>query len=130
MKNSDNVILTKADYEKLSSLLVNAKPEIAELLEEELGRASIVSDGELPRDVVSMNSKVSFKDLDTGKELVVTLVYPHDADIDENKISILAPIGAALIGLRVGQVIRWPVPSGKEKRLQVVAVLFQPESTS
>jgi regulator of nucleoside diphosphate kinase len=66
--------------------------------------------------------------LDTGKELVVTLVYPHDADIDENKISILAPIGAALIGLRVGQVIRWPVPSGKEKRLQVVAVLFQPES--
>jgi regulator of nucleoside diphosphate kinase len=128
MKNSDNVILTKADYEKLSSLLMSAKPEIAELLEEELGRASIVSDGELPRDVVSMNSKVSFKDLDTGKELVVTLVYPHDADIDENKISILAPIGAALIGLRVGQVIRWPVPSGKEKRLQVVAVLFQPES--
>jgi regulator of nucleoside diphosphate kinase len=130
MKNSDNVILTKADYEKLSSLLMSAKPEIAELLEEELGRASIVSDGELPRDVVSMNSKVSFKDLDTGKELIITLVYPHDADIGENKISILAPIGAALIGLRVGQVIRWPVPSGKEKRLQVVAVLFQPESAS
>lgn len=77
----------------------------------------VVANDELPADVVSMNSKVSFKDLDTEKESVVTLVYPQDANIDEGKISIFAPVGSALIGLRVGQVINWPLPHGKEKKI-------------
>lgn len=120
--NSNLLILTQSDFEKLNSLLDVAQPDIAELLKEELSRAEIVANDELPVDVVSMNSKVIFKDLDTDKESVVTLVYPQDANIDEGKISIFAPVGSALIGLRVGQVINWPLPNGKEKRIQVVSV--------
>lgn len=124
----NQLILTKADFEKLTSLIHTANAESADLLEEELSRASVVADKELPADVVSMNSKVRFQDLETEKETTVTLVYPHDADIEENKISILAPVGSALIGLRVGQVIQWPVPKGKEKRFKVLSVISQPES--
>jgi len=128
MDNQETLIVTKTDFEKLSSLIRTATSDVAELLDEELSRASVVSDNELPEDVVSMNSTVRFQDLDTGGETVVTLVYPHEAKIEENKISIFAPVGSALIGLRVGQVIQWPIPNGKEKRLRVISVLYQPES--
>lgn len=128
MKNQNHLILTQADFQKLSFLVNASTSESAELLQEELGRASIVADEELPKDVVSMNSKVRFQDLETGQETIVTLVYPNDANIEENKISILAPVGSALIGLQVGQVIQWPVPSGQEKRFKVLAVLSQQES--
>lgn len=87
---------------------------MADLLEEELSRAAVVHDEELPGDVVSMNSTVKFQDLEGGKETVVTLVYPPDSDIENNQISILTPVGSALIGLRVGQVIDWPFPQGKK----------------
>lgn len=127
MDNHDNLILTSGDFQKLSSLVSSTQTEIAELLEEELSRASIVPDDELPQDVVSMNATVRFQDLDTEKESTVTLVYPHEANIDENRISILAPVGSALIGLRVGQMIIWPVPNGKEKRMKVTSVLNQLE---
>lgn len=127
MDNHDNLILTSGDFQKLSSLVSSTQTEIAELLEEELSKASIVPDDELPQDVVSMNATVRFQDLDTEKESTVTLVYPHEANIDENKISILAPVGSALIGLRVGQMIIWPVPNGKEKRMKVTSVLNQLE---
>ncbi len=121
MDNHDNLILTSGDFQKLSSLVSSTQTKIAELLEEELSRASIVPDDELPQDVVSMNATVRFQDLDTEKESTVTLVYPHEANIDENKVSILAPVGSALIGLRVGQMIIWPVPNGKEKRMKVTS---------
>ena len=129
MENDSKLILTQNDFHKLSSLVTSTKSDIAELLEDELSRASIVPPEKLPNDVVSMNSTVGFVDLDTGKESIVTLVYPYDAKIEENKISILAPVGSALIGLRVGQVINWPMPHGKEKRLRVVSVIYQPESS-
>lgn len=128
MENQSQIIITHNDFQKLSALVSNSTSQLAELLEEELDRATVVTDEELPDDVVSMNSTVCFTDLDSGAESVVTLVYPHEANIEKNKISILAPIGSALIGLRVGQVIQWPVPNGKEKRLKVISVLFQPES--
>lgn len=130
MENQYSLVITKADYEKLISLISNTNIETAELLEEELSRAFIVADDELPEDVVSMNSKVRFQDLETGNETVVTLVFPHEANIEKNRISILAPIGSALIGLRVGQVIQWPLPNGKEKQVRVLEVLSQHESVS
>ncbi|HMN67601.1 MAG TPA: nucleoside diphosphate kinase regulator [Bdellovibrionales bacterium] len=99
-----------------------AKSEAGELLEEELARASIVPDDELPSDVVSMNSEITYQDLETGAEQTVTLVYPQEANSAENKISILAPIGSALIGLRVGGVIKWPIPKGKIKEIKVIRV--------
>ncbi len=123
MKNSNNLILTQADFQKLSTLVANLDLEHCELLAEEIDRALIVDDEKIPSDVVSMNSKVSYQDLDSGLENVVTLVYPDAANIDENKVSILAPIGSALIGLREGQVIQWPLPGGKLKRIKVISVL-------
>lgn len=128
MENQNNLILTQADFQKLSSLIAVADHETAELLEEELSRASVVEDDQLPKDVVSMNSTVRFQDVESGKETIITLVYPNEANIEQNKVSILAPVGAALIGLRVGQVIQWPVPHGKEKRFKVISVLSQHES--
>lgn len=122
MKTEPKVILKREDFEKINSLILNSKSEIAELLEEELSRADVVSSEELPDGVVSMNSRVSFKDLDTGRESMLTLVYPHEAKIEESKVSILAPVGSALIGLRVGDIIHWPLPHGKEKRLKVISV--------
>lgn len=120
--NTENLLIKKTDFEKISHLVSQHNTDLAALLDEELQRASIVEDGELPVDVASMNSTISFVDLDAKKEQTVTLVYPHEASLEENKVSILAPIGAALIGLRVGQSIKWPLPNGKNRNLQVTAV--------
>lgn len=123
-----NLILTKEDFEKLTALVAYTETEAAAMLEEELSRAKVVTQEELPNDVVTMNSKVVFQDVDSGNETVITLVYPPDANADEGKISVLAPIGAALIGLRVGQEIKWPLPNGKAKKVKVLKVLSQPET--
>lgn len=122
MITHDDIILTKTDFEKISALINSAPSAISQLLEEELGRALLVADDKLPEDVVAMNSIVSFEDLEGGKTSLVVLVYPHEANISESKISILTPVGSALIGLRVGQSIRWPLPNGREKRLKVISV--------
>ena len=81
-------------------------------LEAELKRARIVPAEDVPRDVVTMNSKVLLYDLDTREREVFTLVYPWQADADNYRISVLAPVGTAMIGCRVGDVIKWPVPAG------------------
>lgn len=125
VEGRNDLILTQADFQKLFSLVRSMRADLAERLEDELNRASVVPDTELPRDVVAMNSKVKYRDLESGTESVVTLVYPHEANLEENRISVLAPIGSALIGLRAGQIIRWPLPNGKEKRIEVVSVLDQ-----
>lgn len=122
MRSQDDLIIAQSDYQKLTALLHATNNEGVDLLEEELSRASIVADDQLPKDVVSMNSTVKFTDIDTGHETVITLVFPHDADIEQSKISVLAPVGSALIGLRVGQKIEWPIPNGKAKNLKVVSV--------
>ena len=83
MENQNNLIITKTDYQKLTELLYAVNSEAANLLEEELGRAAIVADDQLPKDVVSMNSKVIFQDVDTGSETFVTLVFPHEANIEQ-----------------------------------------------
>ncbi|WP_413586912.1 nucleoside diphosphate kinase regulator [Bdellovibrio sp. HCB274] len=122
MENLPSLVITHDDYHKISAILSFAKASVAEQLEEELGRARLVSNEELGQDIVAMNSTVTFVDLDTDKEQAVTLCYPNDANIEENKVSILAPIGAALIGLRVGQEISWPLADGKIKRISVRSV--------
>lgn len=127
MEGRNDLILTQADFQKLFSLVRSMRADLAERLEDELNRAAVVPDTELPRDVVAMNSRVKYRDLESGTESVVTLVYPHEANLEENRISVLAPIGSALIGLRAGQIIRWPLPNGKEKRIEVVSVLDQPK---
>ena len=124
MENQNNLTIARTDFQKLTELLHAVNSEAANLLEEELGRAAIVADDQLPKDVVSMNSKVTFQDIDTGNETFVILVFPHEANIEQNKVSVLAPVGSALIGLRVGQTIGWPMPNGKDKHLKVISVSF------
>lgn len=119
---SHAVVVSEQDYGRLSAMLAKLSPEQAELLEEELARASVVPQQKLPPDVVAMGSRVKFRDLDTGSEFIVTLVYPQDASVDANRVSVLAPVGAALIGLKVGQSIEWPLPRGAKRRLSVVSV--------
>jgi regulator of nucleoside diphosphate kinase len=93
----------------------------------ELRRARVVPRAEIPRDVVTMNSTVRLRDLETEEDETYTLVYPDDADIEANKISVLAPVGTALLGYRAGDVVEWPVPAGVA-RLRVEEVIFQPAS--
>jgi regulator of nucleoside diphosphate kinase len=128
-----NILITAQDMERLRPLLDPARKSLSrdqehlEMLEQELDRAQIVPPFQVPVDVVTMNSKVRLKDLDTGKDATYTLVFPRDADIVQGKISVLAPIGTAILGYRVGDVIEWRVP-GRTRKLQVEEVLYQPEA--
>ena len=97
------------------------------VLEAELDRAHVVSPQEIPGDVVTMNSAVLVKDLDTGAEMALTLVFPSDAGLELGKISILAPVGTALLGYRVGDTIEWKVP-GRIRRLRIERMIYQPEA--
>jgi regulator of nucleoside diphosphate kinase len=96
-------------------------------LEEELERAETVAPEEVPADVITMRSRVRLRDLNTGEEMVYTLVFPSEANFDEGKISVLAPVGTAMLGYRVGSLIEWEVPSGR-RRLKVEELIYQPEA--
>ena len=93
----------------------------------ELRRARVVPRPLIPRDVVTMNSTVRLRDLETGESETYTLVYPEEADIEADRLSVLAPVGTALLGYRAGDVVEWPVPAGV-RRFRVEEVLFQPKS--
>jgi regulator of nucleoside diphosphate kinase len=109
--------------------LVDAYPgKRFEKLEAELLRANVLPSGQIPQDVVTMNSKVIFENETTGERREVTLVYPGSADIDAGRISVLVPIGTALLGLRVGQSIDWELPGGEKQRYRIAAVPYQPEA--
>jgi regulator of nucleoside diphosphate kinase len=123
----NELLITESDYTALGNLLRNLKssgyPDHMELkaLSEELKRAKVVKPEDLPEDVVRMNSTVKIKDLGRGSEMQVTLVHPLEASIKENKISVLAPLGAALIGFRKGSTVQWGAPSGI-KAIQIIEV--------
>ncbi|MCC6209770.1 MAG: nucleoside diphosphate kinase regulator [Burkholderiales bacterium] len=127
MTDRPSLYLTENDLDRLSDLLQEQGGRFARL-EDELARAVVVPREEIPRDVVTMNSRVVFENETTGERREVTLVYPGDADINAGKISILVPVGTALLGLRVGQSIDWELPSGQKQRFRVIGVPFQPES--
>jgi regulator of nucleoside diphosphate kinase len=119
------IILSTEDYVSLSALAqaaMNKMPELAEGLSEELERADIVDKGQQPHQVICMGCEVEFRDDTTGKIQNVTLVYPAQADITEGKISVLTPVGTALIGLRAGQSITWDTRTGETRRLTVLKV--------
>ncbi len=127
MNTSKQIYVTENDAMRLEALL-STETGSSGPLQTELARATVVAQREIPRGVVTMNSRVRFKDDVTGEESEVQLVYPENADIVEGKISVLAPVGTALLGLTESDSIEWPVPSGKQRVLTVVAVLFQPEA--
>jgi len=118
------ITMTRSDHERLSRLAeshLDRNAEVAEELLTELDRARIVDDGRLPENVVRMGSTLRFTS-DLGEDRRVTLVFPGEADIQAGKISILTPIGVALLGLSVGQSIDWTARDGRVHRLTVESV--------
>ncbi len=134
MESKRTIFVTHRDHELLTRLLGSGNPSrdraARAALEEELGRAVVVESAEIPPDVVTMNSRVRFEDVDSGERLEMTLVYPGNASVDQGRISVLAPVGSALLGLSVGQSIRWPLPGGRTRHLRVVGVTYQPEAAA
>lgn len=112
------IIISERDARRLRPLVEASKGlnevEAANLqrLRDELERAQVVSENDLPDDVISMNSTVELEDLEDGEIMTYTLVFPERANVSEGRISILAPLGTAMLGYRVGHEIEWPVPSG------------------
>ena len=131
MENQAPITLSRLDVERIESLLENPALHdlpAAERLRAEFDRAEIVEPRDMPDDVVSMNSSADCVDQSSGKHHTLTLVYPKDADADAGRISVLAPVGSALLGLRVGQSIDWPGHGGRTLHLKVTAIHYQPES--
>jgi regulator of nucleoside diphosphate kinase len=130
--DKSKIVITEADFERLSTLLesefakVISPVEYLDDLRAELTRARIVKPDKIPRNAVTMNSTVSLRDLETDEKETYTLVYPAQADIANNRLSVLAPVGTAILGQRVGDEIEWKVPSGR-RRLKVQRVIYQPE---
>lgn len=122
MSNDRSIIVTDRDLGLLRWLHEN------EHLASELARADIVDAREVPPDVVTMNSRVLFEDVTAGKTAEVTIVFPQDADVERARVSVLAPVGTALLGLAEGDSIVWPFPDGSSHCLRVLEVTFQPES--
>ena len=122
MKQENAIIITDLDLARLGHLADD--PTLAP----ELDRADIVPFHTVPPNVVTMNSQVVFKDETTGEFRTVTIVYPQDANPSDGKISVMAPVGSALLGLSVGQSIEWCFPDGRPRTLRVVELLYQPEA--
>ncbi len=125
--------ITKFDMDRLLELIdgLRSTPKAVkidlDLLEKELYRATLVEPQNIPRDVITMNSKVSVTDIESGEKTTYTLVFPSAANISENKLSILAPLGMALLGYRTDDIVEWRMPSGVRK-LRVDGILYQPEA--
>lgn len=128
MTELPQIYLTQNDVDRLLKLIESQPGKRFEKLERELVRADVVPREKIPQDVVTMNSRVIFENETTRERREVTLVYPGSADIDAGKISVLVPVGTALLGLRVGQSIDWELPGGEKQRYRIVQVPFQPEA--
>ncbi len=129
MRNLEtDIIITNIDLQRLLPVLDQYDTPASESLEMELHRAVIVDQRAVPADVVTMNSEVVYEDCATSQKRSVTLVYPKDADASRGLVSVLAPLGTALLGLRVNQAIEWPMPNGT-KRIRVVDLRYQPEAS-
>ena len=123
-----DITLSTTDYDRLDALLStqNTTSLGYETLSQELERANVVAPDQLPANVISMNSTVRFR-LGNGKVSTLTLVYPKDVTQSGDKISVLAPVGSALLGLKTGDSINWPLPGGDMSTITVEEVVYQPE---
>ena len=104
-----------------------AEPANLDKLEEELARCDEVDSGDVAADVVTMNSRVTLRDIASGQTLSMTLVFPHEADASAHRLSVLAPLGTAILGYRVGDTIDWAMPSGV-RQYRILAIDYQPEA--
>lgn len=130
MKNQA-ICITQRDMQRLRNLLDNPdlmrqKPYL-EQLERELDQADVIESSEISADTVTMNSTALLIDIETDEEMILTLVYPDHAYIPEGRISVLAPVGTAILGCRQGETVEWEVPAGI-RSLRVDCILYQPEA--
>jgi len=127
--DSRTIHITELDAKRIRALLDKIpNPQQGAELEMELDRAVLVRPENIPTDIITMNSTARLLDLDTEDSFTYTLVFPENAALSEGRISILAPIGTAMIGYRVGDTFSWKVPEGV-RRLRVEEVLYQPEAS-
>lgn len=124
------ITLSSLDMDRIEALLEKMAGNFPgrEALEVELDRAEVLDPLEMPADVVTMNSTVRFTLQETGSTQTLTLVYPKEADGGLDKVSVFAPVGTALLGLRVGDTLELPAPTGKTVTVRVDAITYQPES--
>lgn len=132
--NGRTIFITSFDIDRLKNSLSVAsesdysnRSDLSEL-ESELRIAKIVDSKEIPPDVVTMNSRIKLRDVDTNEEMEFTLVFPGDSNVDEGKISVIAPIGTAILGYSAGDTIEWHVPAGKRRIRIEKKILYQPEA--
>ena len=129
MLHTPPIVITRTDLDRLRWMLASSArrdSDAAEALAGEIDRADVVEATQLPPDVVSMNSTVRLCEQSSGREYELTLVYPGDTG--ENCVSVLAPVGSALLGLAVGREIEWPLPGGQTARIKVLGLSYQPEA--
>jgi regulator of nucleoside diphosphate kinase len=127
-----SITVSSLDLERIEALLEQPQFRTGagiDALLTELKRANVLEPAEMPGDIVTMNSTAQVTDEATGEQRELTLVYPREADSASNKVSVFAPVGMAMLGMRVGQVIDWKVPGGRELRLRITAISFQPEAS-
>ncbi|SEA39834.1 nucleoside diphosphate kinase regulator [Alkalimonas amylolytica] len=129
MSQQPAIILSSLDYDRIDALLAKEKElsPVHEQLLLEMERATLLEPEQIPADVVTMHSRVRFKLKSSGKEFEKTLCYPHELAAYPDAISVFAPVGAALIGLAVGQYIDWPMPGGQSDQVEIVELVDQPE---
>ena len=130
LNTKPEIIISSLDADRLYALMESLPANSfagEKELEAELGRANIVEPHEVPATVVTMNSTVNFVVESTGEEFTLTLVYPKNIDSSGDKISILAPIGSALLGLSQVDQIEWPKPGGGLVTVTIKEVIYQPE---
>jgi regulator of nucleoside diphosphate kinase len=124
------VVISERDAGRLEALLARLPAEAfpgKAALEGELDRADIVDPKEIPPTVVTMNSKIRFRVTTSAEEFCLTLVYPKDVDDSGGTVSVLAPVGSALLGLSQGDAIEWPKPGGGTLKVRIEEILYQPE---
>ena len=134
MSGKNKIYISEFDMKRLKGLIKFAQErwdkrvvKYLEELDDELERAEVVRPEEIPTNVITMNSTFRLIDLDSGEDFVYTLVFPAKADSATGKISILAPVGTAVLGYRVGDTVEWTVPAGL-KKLRVEEIVYQPEA--
>jgi regulator of nucleoside diphosphate kinase len=135
MSGENKIYITEFDMKRLKGLIKFAQErwdkrvvKYLETLDEELDRAEVVRPEEIPTNIITMNSTFRLIDLDSGEHGVYTLVFPANADSANGKISILAPMGTAVLGYRVGDTVEWQAPAGL-KKLRVKEIVYQPEAS-
>ena len=132
--NQPSIFITTKDVAKLRELIRKAYhseyrgSDYLKKLAEEIEKASVVRPDQIPSDVITLNSTARLVDQKTDEEMLYTLVFPEDADISQGKISILAPIGTAMLGYKVGDTFEWDTPGGK-RTIRVKEILYQPEAS-